>query len=64
MKKILLTMLCLELASCGNWINEASIENAIALCKDNGGIEHLDIFVRDIARCRNGAEYPRAAWFK
>lgn len=59
---VLLTTM-LFLTGCGNWVTEASRNKAKELCKDNGGIKHLSIFVYDKAVCKNGAVYQRPYWF-
>ena len=53
----------LALSGCGNFVSAKSIENAVALCKDNGGINHLSIFRDDNVVCNNGAIFLRDDWF-
>ena len=63
MKKIfIVSCLCLLVSGCGAWVDQKSIDNAMALCKPNGGLRHLSIFAAEIATCNNGAEFHRAEW--
>jgi len=61
-KTLIVGCFCLLVASCGNWVNEASIEKAITLCSKNGGLKHLSIYFAEVAICNNGAEFHTTEW--
>lgn len=58
----MLSVLLAVLTGCGNWITEANIKKAEELCKENGGIKHLSIFIVDKAVCKNDAIFHGQAW--